>query len=138
MWEKYFVSFLPIQAALEGTVLQSVLLFPGQESSVPSLNPSLNFPELQRFSLEAQDDCCTCLENVKHPSGFPGADLPSQVMFWVSFPPLLCKLYRGHGRFGLFLWEIQVTAVFSDVISLALRARMFQRTEEWGWAVRKK
>lgn len=72
-----------------------------------------------------------------------------QTSFWVprsgpakssdvlGFLPPLCKLYRGHGRFGLFLREIQETVVFSDAISLALRARMFQRAEEWGWAVRK-
>lgn len=104
---------------------------------MPLLNPSLNFPELWRFSLELQGDCHTCLEKVKHPSGFPEADLPSQVMFSASSLPPPCKLYTGYGRFGLFLQEIQVTVVFSDAIFLALTARMFQRIEEWGWAVKK-
>lgn len=105
---------------------------------MPPLNLSLNFPELQRFSSEVQGNCCAWMEKVKHPSGFPGADLPSQVMFWVSPRPTLCNRYRGHGRFGLFLGDVQATVVFSDAISLAPRAGMFQRTEEWGWAVEKK
>lgn len=105
---------------------------------MPPLNPSLNFPELQRFSSEVQGNCCAWMEKVKHPSGFPGANLPSQVMFWVSPRPTLCNRYRGHGRFGLFLGDVQATVVFSDAVSLAPRAGMFQRTEEWGWAVKKK
>lgn len=138
--KQYFISFLHIQTSLKGNVLHSMLLFPGQERLVP-LNPSLNFPELRRFSLEAHGDCRASLEKVKHPSGF--TDLPSQVMFWVSYspPPPPCKhvnCTEDTGGLAFFSGRFKQQLFFSDTISFALGTRMFQRTEEWGWAARRK
>lgn len=42
------------------------------------------------------------------------------------------------GGLAVFSGRFKQQLFFSDTISSALRARMFQRTEEWGWAVRKK
>lgn len=51
------------------------------------------------------------------------------------FPYVNCTEGTGGLAFfsGRFKWQL----FFSDAISLALRARMFQRAEEWGWASRK-
>lgn len=111
-----------------------------RERLVPP-NPSLNFPELRRFSLEAHGDCRASLEKVKHPSGFP--DLPSQVMFRVSYSPPHppCKhvnCTEDMGGLAFFSGRFKQQLFFSDTISFALGTRMFQRTEEWGWAARKK